>query len=143
MARRKSAVTEAQAAYVDAVLTNTPVSATTTNTQQMARSAAVQEEIARAREEITDATTLKRLDVVEGILDGIGVARMMSDGGNVIRGWVEISKILGFAAPETKTINLNINQRRLRTKFEALSDEDLMAIIEGEAKEIPENGSTH
>jgi coproporphyrinogen III oxidase len=143
MARRKSAVTEAQAAYVDAVLTNTPVSATTTNTQQMARSAAVQEEIARAREEITDATTLKRLDVVEGILDGIGVARMMSDGGNVIRGWVEISKILGFVAPETKTINLNINQRRLRTKFEALSDEDLMAIIEGEAKEIPENGSTH
>ena len=103
----------------------------------------MQEEIARAREEITDATTLKRLDVVEGILDGIGVARMMSDGGNVIRGWVEISKILGFAAPEVKTINLNINQQRLRTKFEALSDEDLMAIIEGEAKEIPENGSTH
>lgn len=143
MARRSSKLTEAQAEYVDAVLTNTPVSAATTNTAQMSRSATVQAEIARAREEISDATSLKRLDVIEGILDGIGVARMMSDGGNVIRGWTEIGKILGHYAPEVKTLNLNINQQRLRTKFESLSDEDLMAIIEGEAKEIPEHGSPH
>lgn len=140
MARRKSQVTENQAAYVDAVLTGAPVSAATTNTTQMERSVTVREEIARARAEISDATTLKRLDVIEGILDGIGVARMMSDGGNVIRGWTEIGKILGHYAPEVKTLNLNIGQQRLRTKFEALSDEELMSIIEGQAREVTAGG---
>jgi hypothetical protein len=137
MARKASKVlTELQQSAVDAVLTGTPMPAEVSNPTLTLRSETVKQEIARARAEISDATTLKRLDVVEGILDGIGVARMMSDGGNVIRGWVEISKILGLAVPEVKTINLNVSSQRLRTRFEALSDQELLEIMEGEAKEV-------
>ena len=137
MAKARTKLSALQQTAVDAVMTGAPMPAEVTNPSLMLRSETVKQEIARARAEISDATTLKRLDVVEGILDGIGVARMMSDGGNVIRGWVEISKILGLAVPETKTINLNVTSQRLRTKFEALSDAELLEIMEGEAKEVP------
>jgi hypothetical protein len=137
MARNASKVlTDIQQSAVNAVLTGAPMPAEVSNPTLTLRSETVKQEIARARTEISDATTLKRLDVVEGILDGIGVARMMSDGGNVIRGWVEISKILGLAVPEVKTINLNVSSQRLRTKFESLSDQELLEIMEGEAKEV-------
>jgi hypothetical protein len=113
-------------------LTGQPPSAVVSNSTQTLRSEAVKAEIAAARAEVSDLTTLRRLDVIEGIMDGIGVSRMMSDGGNVIRGWVEIGKILGHYAPEVKNINLNLSHQRLRSKFEELSDEDLLRIVEGE-----------
>ena len=137
MAGPRSKLSVNQQNAVDAVMTGAPMPASVLNPTLVLRSETVKQEIARARTEISDATTLKRLDVVEGILDGIGVARMMSDGGNVIRGWVEISKILGLAVPEVKTINLNIHQDRLKAKFETLSDAELLEIMEGEAKEVP------
>jgi len=93
--------------------------------------ASVRNEIAAARRWLTDTTQIKRLDVVEGILDSIEMGRMIADPAAVRQGWVEIGKILGHYAPEVKNINLNINQQRLRSKFEALSDEDLLAIAEG------------
>lgn len=93
--------------------------------------AAVRNEIAAARRWLTDTTQIKRIDVVEGILDSIEMGRMIADPAAVRQGWVEIGKILGHYAPEVKNINLNINQQRLRSKFEALSDEDLLAIAEG------------
>lgn len=133
MARRDSKIlTSNQQAAVDAVLTGKPPSAVVSNSTQTLRSEAVKAEIAAARAEVSDLTTLRRLDVIEGIMDGIGVSRMMSDGGNVIRGWVEIGKILGHYAPEVKNINLNLSHQRLRSKFEELSDEDLLRIVEGE-----------
>lgn len=143
MARLKSKLTEKQEALVDAVLTGTPVTHVSTNPALALRSEKVKAEIAAQRQILTDATTLKRLDVIEGILDGIGVARMMSDGGNMIRGWVEISKILGLAVPEVKTINLNIGQQRVRSKLESLSDAELMEIMEGEAKLMDESPVAH
>ena len=129
--RPRSELTENQAAYVDAVLTGQPVTAAVTNPTLTARSETVKAELARARAELADLTTLKRVDVIEGILDGINVARTMADGGNIIRGWTEIAKILGHYAPEVKTVNLNINQQRARSKLESLTDEELLAIAEG------------
>ena len=141
MARVKSKVlSEIQQAAVTAVMLGQPMPPEVTNPTLTLRSQTVRDEIAAARAELSDLTTLKRLDVIEGIMDGIGVARMMSDGGNMIRGWVEISKILGLGVPEVKTFNLNLNQQRLRSKFEELTDEELMRIVEGQAREIASEG---
>ena len=128
---KKSALTENQAAYVEAVMTGQSVTAAVQNPTLTSRSETVIAELARVRAEITDLTTLKRLDVLEGMMRGIQIAEMVADAGNVIRGWAEIAKILGHYAPEVKQINLNVNQQRLRSKFEELSDEDLLAIAEG------------
>ncbi len=138
MARRPSALTEKQSLFVDAKLEGTSnyaaaIAAGTapSNSSSVAASKRVKEEIARARAEITDLTTLRRLDVIEGIMEGIGMARFMADPGVLIKGWVEIAKILGHYAPEVKRIEITTSQARIRTKYEALSDEDLLAIAEG------------
>jgi hypothetical protein len=134
--RRSSALLPSQEIFVDAVMTGASQAeagrlAGVQNGAGIARSEKVQAEIAAAREELINLTTIKRVDVIDGILDGIQVARMQGDGGNMIRGWVEISKVLGLSAPEVKKIVLTTTQQRLRSKFEELSDEDLLAIAEG------------
>jgi hypothetical protein len=138
MARKKSALTEKQSDFVDAKLTGASNYAAAiaagsdpTSGAAMAASKRVQEEIAKARAEIQDLTTLKRLDVIDGIMRGIEMANFMADPGVVIKGWVEIAKILGHYAPEVKRIEITTSQGRLRTKYEALSDEMLLAIAEG------------
>jgi len=127
----RSQLSALQTTYVDAVMTGAPIPAAITNPVMTARSATVQAELARAREEVSNLTTLKRLDVIEIIMDGIHVARTMADAGSMIRGASELCKIFGFYQPEVKNINLNMGQQRLRSKFESFSDEELLAIMQG------------
>jgi len=148
MARRPSKVTEKQQAYVNSIMEGKTKSAAAKsagyiNPEPLEASETVKRELALAREQMTDLTKITRLTTIDGILDGIALARMQGDAGNVIKGWTEIAKIQGHYAPEVKTINVNMNQQRLRTKFEALSDEELLAIQNGQvidvdAQEIPE-----
>ena len=56
---------------------------------------------------------------------------MQGDSGNVIKGWVEVGKVLGHYAPEVKRIELTMDQGRLKSKFEGLSDSELLAIQQG------------
>jgi hypothetical protein len=136
MARRPSKITEKQQTYVDSIMEGKSKDASAKaagypHAQHLERSETVRQEIALAREKLTDLTQIRRLDVVDGIMDGISLARMQGDAGNVIKGWTEVGKMLGHYAPEVKTLNLNLNQQRLRSKFEALSDEELLAIQNG------------
>ena len=93
--------------------------------------ASIRDQLTAARRWLTNTTQITRLDVIEGVIDGIEMARMQGDSGNVIKGWTEVGKILGHYAPEVKKIELSMEQGRLRSKFEALSDEELLAIQEG------------
>lgn len=134
MARTPSRVlSPKQEAFVDGIMSGktnnkAAVDAGYRDAEVVAKSQLVKFEIAQAREKITDLTTLKRVDVIDGIMDGIACARMQGDSANIIKGWTEVAKILGHYAPEVKTININMNQQRLRSKFEALSDDELLAL---------------
>lgn len=133
--------TERQKAYVNGVMEGktrhrSAVEAGYANAIAPEFSATVKQEIAKAREQLTDITTIKRVDVIDGIMDGIACARMQGDSGNIIKGWTEVAKILGYYAPEVKTINLNLSQQRMRTQFETLSDEELLAIAEGKVVDV-------
>ena len=144
--RPRSKLTEAQATFVDQKLLGmndrqAARAAGQPHANGLANSPTVKEQLAAARRWLTDTTQIKRLDVIEGVIDGIELARMQGDAGNVIKGWTEVGKILGHYAPEVKRIELSANQGRLRAKFEALSDEELLAIqegrvIDGECQEV-------
>lgn len=134
--RPRSKVTEKQQTFVNAKMlgmndNQAAVAAGSRDAYALTNSSTIKEQLAAARRWLTDTTQIKRLDVVEGLLDGIEMARMMGDPGNVIKGWVEVGKLLGHYAPEVKRIELTATQGRLRAKFEALSDEELLAIQEG------------
>ena len=141
MARARSKVTDQQAKYVEGVLAGKPktraaVDAGYRDAQLVETSETVKRELALAREQMTDLSKITRLTTIDGILDGIALARMQGDAGNVIKGWTEIAKIQGHYAPEVKTINVNMNSQRLRSKFEALSDEELLAIQNGQVIDV-------
>lgn len=141
MARARSQLSQKQAVYVDKIMEGksrnaSALAAGYPNSTAPELSETVRQEIALAREKLTDITQIKRVDIVDGILDGISCARMQGDAGNVIKGWVEVAKILGHAQPEVKTINVNINAQRLRSKYEALSDDELLAIQSGEVVDV-------
>jgi hypothetical protein len=102
---------------------------------------AIRHQLTVARSWLRNTTQITRLNVIEGVVDGIEIARMQGDAGNVIKGWTEVGKILGHYAPEIKKIELSMEQGRLKSKFEALTDEELLAIaqgsvIDGECEEI-------
>ncbi len=136
MPRPRSAVTEKQAKFVEAKLHGLSDNAAAqaaglANGTHASRSPTIKEQLTAARRWLTDTTQITRLDVIEGVIDGIECARMQGDAGNVIKGRTEVGKILGHYAPEVKKVELSLSQGRLRAKFEALSDEDLLAIAEG------------
>lgn len=138
MTTRKRTPSALQEAFVDAVMEgkNNAQAAVAAGCMssagsQMASSPTIKEQLALARQFLTDTTQIKRLDIIEGVMDGISLARMQGDAGNVIKGWTEIGKILGHYAPEVKKLELTISQERLRSKFEALNDDELLALAEG------------
>ena len=136
MARPRSKLTEKQETYVNNIMegkskNSSAKAAGYPSAQGLEKSEAVQREIAEARAQIQDLTTLRRLDVIEGIMESISCARMMSDPAGIRQGWVEIGKIIGAYAPEVKQINLTIGQERLLSKFQAMSIEDLLSVAEG------------
>ena len=136
MPRPRSAVTEKQAKFVEAKLHGLSDNAAAqaaglANGTNASRSPTIKEQLTAARRWLTDTTQIKRLDVIEGVIDGIEIARMQGDAGNVIKGWTEVGKILGHYVPEVRKIELSLGQSQLRAKFEALSDADLLAIAEG------------
>jgi phage terminase small subunit len=144
--RPRSKLTEKQEKFVEAKLegandTQAAAAAGSVNASGFVHSSTIREQLAAARRWLTDTTQIKRLDVIEGVMDGIEMARTQGDAAQVIKGWTEVGKILGHYAPEVKKIELSMAQGRLRAKFEALSDEELLAIeegrvIEGEATRV-------
>ncbi len=97
------------------------------------KSEAVQLALSEARAELSTAAQITRADVIDGFMEAINVARLAADPASMIKGWSETAKVLGLYAPEVKKIEMSMNQQRLQSKFESMSDADLVAIIEGRA----------
>lgn len=103
--------------------------------------ASIRQQLTVARNWLASTTQISRLNVIEGIIDGIEMARMQGDSGNVIKGWTEVGKILGHYAPEVKRVELSVDQAATLSKLSALSDEELLRlsqqeVIEGECQTV-------
>ena len=105
---------------------------------QIAKSESVQEALRQARDELSSAAQISRADVLDGFMEAINLARLSADPQAMIKGWTEVGKMLGYYAPEVKKLEISDNQKRLQSKFESMSDEDLMRVIEGEASVVDE-----
>lgn len=137
---RATVISEAQEAYVEAILDgkSKPEAALTagySHGQSFAaaeRSQLVQNALAERREELSSATQITRVGVLNGILEAIEMARLQGDPTAMLTGYRDISKMMGFNAPEVKKIDITANQGRLRSKMQSMSDEELLRIAEGD-----------
>lgn len=107
----------------------------------------VQQELSRIQESNKADMEITREKVQSIVLEAIDMGRMISDPMSIIRGAQELNKMCGFYAPEKKKITLTSEQRRLATKYDEISDEDLISMIneqdkanaiEAEFEEIPD-----
>lgn len=138
MARRKSAVlTEKQSIYVDNIMEGKSKSdaaraagSLPTNSNAIERSQAVQEALKAARSELEDISTIRRIDVLEGIMEAIDMGRTLAEPSTMIAGWKEIAKIMGYYAPETKRIELSTDQANVQKKLEMMSDQELLEMLQ-------------
>ena len=69
-------------------------------------------------------------------MEAINLARLGADPGTMVKGWTEIGKMLGHYAPEVKRVEITDNQKRLQSKFTAMTDAELLQVIEGEFEHV-------
>lgn len=77
-----------------------------------------------------------RKQVLEGFLEAIEQAKLMSDPAVQIAGWREIGRMCGYYAPEVKQVNVNVTAKRVISQLETLSDEALLELIEKDREAI-------
>ena len=78
---------------------------------------------------------LSREAVIEELLAAIAVAKEQSNPLVVISGWREIAKMCGFCQPVKHQVRLTDGQLEMRRRLEAMSDEELIAIVASECSE--------
>jgi hypothetical protein len=77
-----------------------------------------------------------RKQVLEGFLEAIEQAKLMSEPATQIAGWREIGRMCGYYAPEVKEVNVNVTAKRVIGQLETLSDEALLEMIERDREAI-------
>lgn len=128
----KSVLTQRQEDHANAILSGETVYGAT----ETAKLPKVANFIAAKRTELSDALQITRADAIEGMRDAVNMAKLAGDPMSMIRGWSEIAKMLGLYAPEVKKVELSLGARNLQSKYEAMSDEELLAIAEGRTNAI-------
>ena len=88
-------------------------------------------ELALKQAELAQKVEITQLRVINELLNGIAIAKTKLDAAIVMRGWLEIAKILDLYKAETQNEAPSTENDVLRAKYEVLSDSDLMDIVAG------------
>ena len=83
------------------------------------------------------AANMTRERVMEGLLDGVEMARMQGDATNVIGGWKTIGQMCGYFAPIAQKIDVTLNGKLQleQAQVAKMSDEELMTLILANAQQ--------
>ena len=87
-------------------------------------------ELLKLHTENREEMKITREKVQSIVLEAIDMGRTIADPMAIIRGAQELNKMCGFYAPEEKKITLTAEQRRLTAKYDEISDEELMALVQ-------------
>lgn len=105
---------------------------------RMLRNASVQKALQARQSADAARLSLRREDVLAGLLEAVNQARVQSNASGMIAGLREIGKMMGFYAVETKRVELTAGQGATQRRMEAMSDGQLLALIaQGAATALP------
>ena len=74
--------------------------------------------------------SIQREDVLTGLLEAVDQAREQRNPMAMIRGWAEIAKLMGLAAPERVKVDVDVAGSLEMGRLNQLSDAELLKIIE-------------
>ena len=89
---------------------------------------------------------MNRKRVIDGMLEGIEMAKMLGEPASVIGGWREIGKMCGYYEPVRIKHEVTHEGKVLLERMEQMSDEDLFRLIEERSKQMSlaaPSGETH
>lgn len=95
---------------------------------------------ALATRQARDATrlSLRREDVLTGLLEAVTQAREQRNPAAMIAGWREVAKLLGFYKPEAvQNTSLTPAQAAIRSKYSEMPDSELLALLAGQGTPAP------
>lgn len=86
--------------------------------------------IALKKQQISQQYEINRNGVVHELLSAVEIAREKLDAGNMIRAWCEVARLLGFYESKSVAKPDLINNQALKARLEAMSDDELMSLID-------------
>jgi pyrroloquinoline quinone (PQQ) biosynthesis protein C len=88
--------------------------------------------LAENEAELQRLANIDKNRVISEVMEGINLAKMTANAGSVITGWVRIGEMLGVNKPEVRNVELSTESAAQRAKFDAMTDDELVAIIKGD-----------
>lgn len=83
-----------------------------------------------ARKTVRGQLNITREDVIYGIHEAIGRAKILSEPATEIIGWEKIAKIAGLDAPQRIDLNINASIDVLKSHVRGMSDADLANLVD-------------
>lgn len=96
---------------------------------------AVQKALAIERQKYEEASQMSRKKVVDGLLEAIEMAKLVSEPSSMVAGWREIAKLCGYYAPVTKHVAISLSAQGFESRLKQLSDDELAKLAQGETIE--------
>lgn len=76
-----------------------------------------------------EASQMTRKKVMDGLLEGIEMAKVMAEPASVINGWKTVGQMCGYFEPVKKKLEVTIKGQLALQKMELLTDEQLLAML--------------
>lgn len=83
-----------------------------------------------------EASQMTRKQVMDGLLEGIEMAKLLADPGNVITGWKTIGQLCGYFEPVKRKLEVSVTGQVVFQKMEQMSDAELAQMLLSQAPEI-------
>lgn len=77
-----------------------------------------------------ESCQMTRKRVMEGLLEGVEMAKLAGEPASVISGWREIGKMCGYYEPVTRKVELTVNGSVVLDRMNRLSDAELLKLIQ-------------
>lgn len=77
-----------------------------------------------------EASQMTRKRVMDGLLDGIEMAKLAGEPASIITGWKTVGQMCGYFEPVKRTLDININGNVTMQQMSKLSDAELLRVIQ-------------
>lgn len=84
-----------------------------------------------------EESQMTRKKVMDGFLEAIEMAKLMSEPATMVSGWREIAKMCGYMAPVEHKVKVDVTGNVTMQQLTQLSDAELLEVIQKDAPALP------
>lgn len=81
-----------------------------------------------------EAAGMTRKKVMDGLLEGVEMAKLAGEPASVIAGWREVGRMCGYYEAKKVTVDVNVTGSAAMQKMARMSDADLLKLITSEVE---------